>query len=42
LTVFFDPLGIKENLSVHLNKEEKNVTVTLNHLSGKVKINYEG
>ena len=42
LTVFFDPLGIKENLSVHMNREKKKVTVTLNHLSGKVKINYEG
>jgi prepilin-type N-terminal cleavage/methylation domain-containing protein len=41
LIVFFDPLGIKENLSVHLNKEKKNVTVTLNHLSGKVKIKDE-
>jgi prepilin-type N-terminal cleavage/methylation domain-containing protein len=42
LIVFFDPLGIKENLSVHMQREKKNVTVTLNHLSGKVKINYEG
>jgi len=42
LIVFFDPLGIKENLSVHMSREKKNVTVTLNHLSGKVKINYEG
>jgi general secretion pathway protein H len=42
LIVFFDPLGIKENLSVHMSRERKNVTVTLNHLSGKVKINYEG
>jgi prepilin-type N-terminal cleavage/methylation domain-containing protein len=41
LLVFFDPLGIKENLSVHLSKEKKNVTVTLNHLSGKVKIKDE-
>jgi len=42
LIVFFDPLGIKENLSVHMSREKKNITVTLNHLSGKVKINYEG
>jgi prepilin-type N-terminal cleavage/methylation domain-containing protein len=41
LTVFFDPLGIKENLSVHMHRDKKNVTVTLNHLSGKVKIKDE-
>ena len=41
LTVFFDPLGIKENLSVHMSKEKKNITITLNHLSGKVKIKDE-
>lgn len=41
LIVFFDPLGIKGNLSVHMNREKKYVTVTLNHLSGKVKIKDE-
>ncbi len=41
LIVFFDPLGIKENLSIHLSGEKKNITITLNHLSGKVKIKDE-
>lgn len=35
---FFEPLGIRENLSVHIGKGDKNLTVTLNHLSGRVKI----
>lgn len=38
LILFFEPLGITENLSVHLNKENKFMDVTLNHLSGRVKI----
>lgn len=38
LIFFFEPLGITENLSVHLNKENKFMDVTLNHLSGRVKI----
>jgi prepilin-type N-terminal cleavage/methylation domain-containing protein len=36
--VFFEPLGIQENLSVHMSKDKKDMTITLNHLSGKVKI----
>jgi general secretion pathway protein H len=35
---FFGPLGIRENLSVHVGRGEKNTTITLNHLSGRVKI----
>jgi prepilin-type N-terminal cleavage/methylation domain-containing protein len=35
---FFGPLGIGENLSVHVGRGDKNTTVTLNHLSGRVKI----
>lgn len=42
LTVFFEPLGIRENLNVHMRQENKNMTVTLKHLSGKVKIKDEG
>ena len=38
LTVFFEPLGIMENISVHMNKDNKELTITLNHLSGKIKI----
>jgi len=40
--VFFEPLGIQENLSVHMSKDKKDMTITLNHLSGKVKIKDEG
>jgi general secretion pathway protein H len=38
LIFFFEPLGVRENLSVHIGKGDKNMTVTLNHLSGRVKI----
>lgn len=38
ITVFFSPFGIQENLSVHMSHEDKEHTVTLNHLSGRVKI----
>lgn len=34
----FEPLGARENLSVHMSREDKEITVTLNHLSGRVKI----
>lgn len=36
--VFFEPLGIQENLSVHMSKGDKEMTITMNHLSGKVKM----
>jgi general secretion pathway protein H len=35
---FFGPFGINENLSVHVGRGNKNATITLNHLSGRVKI----
>jgi prepilin-type N-terminal cleavage/methylation domain-containing protein len=38
LTVFFSPLGIQENLSVRMARGDKTMTITLNSLSGKVKI----
>jgi prepilin-type N-terminal cleavage/methylation domain-containing protein len=41
LTVFFSPLGIQENLSVHMARGDKTLTITLNYLSGKVKIKDE-
>jgi len=42
VTVFFEPLGIRENLAVHLLKGDREMTVTLNHISGKVKIKENG
>lgn len=38
---FFEPLGIRENISVHLENKGKEVVITLNHLSGRVKIKDE-
>jgi prepilin-type N-terminal cleavage/methylation domain-containing protein len=38
LTVFFEPLGISQNISIHMNRDNKELTVTLNYLSGRVKI----
>lgn len=38
LIFFFEPLGIRENLDVHMSRGKKDMTITLNHLSGKVKI----
>ena len=40
--VFFEPLGIRENLSVHLLKDDREMSVTLNHISGRVKIKENG
>lgn len=42
IILFFEPLGIRENLSVHMSKGDKEMAITLNHLSGKVKIKDEG
>jgi general secretion pathway protein H len=42
LTVFFSPLGIQENLSVQMARGDKTMTITLNYLSGKVKITDKG
>jgi prepilin-type N-terminal cleavage/methylation domain-containing protein len=41
LIFFFEPLGTRENLAVHMSRGEKTMTITLNHLSGKVKIKDE-
>lgn len=38
VTVFFGPLGINENISVHLKGDKKGMTVTLNAISGRAKI----
>lgn len=38
LTLFFPPTGIQQNVIVHLNKDEKKIMVSLNHLNGKIKI----
>ncbi len=38
LILFFEPLGVRENLSIHMSREHKDMTITLNHLSGRVKI----
>jgi general secretion pathway protein H len=41
LIFFFDPLGARENLDVHMSRDNKNMVVSLNHLSGRVKIEDE-
>ena len=41
LIVFFEPFGIQENLSIHMSRGKKDMTISLNHLSGKVKIRDE-
>ena len=41
LTVFFEPLGMRQNLAVHMRKDRHALAVTLNHLSGKVRIQDE-
>jgi general secretion pathway protein H len=41
LIFFFDPLGARENLDVHMSRDNKNMIVSLNHLSGRVKIEDE-
>lgn len=35
---FFEPLGIRENITVHLDGKNKDLEIILNHLSGRVKI----
>ena len=42
ITLFFEPLGVRENLSVYMSKGNKEMAITLNHLSGKVKIIQNG
>jgi general secretion pathway protein H len=38
ITLFFEPLGIQENIGVHMSRRDKDMTITLHHLSGRVKI----
>jgi general secretion pathway protein H len=38
VTVFFGPLGIRENIEISLQDTEEGVRVTLNRVSGRVKI----
>ncbi len=38
VTVFFGPMGIQENLAVRLRDENRDMTVSLNSVSGRVKI----
>jgi len=38
LTLFFEPLGAPENLIVYMERGDSHMTVTLHHLSGRVKI----
>jgi prepilin-type N-terminal cleavage/methylation domain-containing protein len=42
LIVFFQPLGIQENISVHMSRDDKSIRIILSHLSGKVTIKEEG
>jgi prepilin-type N-terminal cleavage/methylation domain-containing protein len=41
-TIFVEALGLRENLSVHMGTGSENMTITLNSLSGNVKIKDEG
>ncbi|MBS1113380.1 MAG: ral secretion pathway protein [Nitrospirae bacterium] len=41
VTIFIEPLGLRENISVHMGTGDENMTITINHLSGKVKIKEE-
>lgn len=38
ITFFFEPLGTRENISVHMSDGDNEMSVTLHHLSGRVKI----
>jgi len=38
VTLFVGPLGLVENMSVHIGSGDEDMTVTFHHLSGKVKI----
>jgi general secretion pathway protein H len=38
VTVFFGPLGIREYMALHLKENDKEMTVSINPLSGRVKI----
>jgi prepilin-type N-terminal cleavage/methylation domain-containing protein len=38
VTVFFGPLGIREYMALHLSKDDKDMTVAINPVSGRVKV----
>jgi prepilin-type N-terminal cleavage/methylation domain-containing protein len=38
VTVFFNPLGIREYLALHMKEDEKEMTVSINPVSGRVKV----
>jgi prepilin-type N-terminal cleavage/methylation domain-containing protein len=38
VTVFFSPLGIREYMALHLREDYKDMTVSINPISGRVKI----
>lgn len=38
VTVFFGPLGIREYMALHLLEDEKEMTVSINPVSGRVKV----
>jgi prepilin-type N-terminal cleavage/methylation domain-containing protein len=38
VTVFFSPLGIREYMALHLRDDEKEMTVSINPVSGRVKV----
>lgn len=38
VTILVEPLGLRENISVRMGAGDEDVTITFNHLSGKVKI----
>lgn len=38
ITFFFEPLGTSENITVHMSDGNNEMSVTLHHLSGRVKI----
>ncbi len=38
VTVFIEPHGLRENIAVHMVSGDENMAITINHLSGKVKI----
>jgi len=42
VTIIIDPPGLKEDISVHMGMKDDNMIITLNHLSGKVRIKEEG
>ncbi|MEW6584909.1 MAG: prepilin-type N-terminal cleavage/methylation domain-containing protein [Nitrospirota bacterium] len=38
LILFFEPLGIRENVTVYMQRDSKSMEIILHHLSGKVEI----